>query len=108
MRGILATQISEGTDMKTFHGACGKHWWQAGERTSHCSGCHHTFISLAIFDAHQRGGECTPPEEVDYQGGPLETFLDKTGALIWYSPSAREAARKRFRGSDSGQMPSRN
>ncbi|HEX6382227.1 MAG TPA: hypothetical protein VF180_13360 [Acidimicrobiia bacterium] len=41
------------------HGACGMSWTGAG--TSHCSGCHETFTSLAAFDRHRRNFRCIPP-----------------------------------------------
>lgn len=35
------------------HGRCGARWRQSGNRTGHCSGCHHNFDGLTAFDRHQ-------------------------------------------------------
>jgi hypothetical protein len=55
----------------TRHGQCGAVWWQSGNRTGHCSGCHRTFDGLGAFDRHHRGGECLDPAGVTNEAGEL-------------------------------------
>lgn len=45
---------------RASHGACGKTWEQAGNKSGHCSGCHETFYGLTAFDAHRKHGVCLP------------------------------------------------
>lgn len=55
----------------TVHGECGKSWKQRGNRTGHCSGCHHTFEGQSLFDAHRKGGVCADPAGMVIAGEPL-------------------------------------
>lgn len=80
----------------TTHGACGRTWHQSGNRTSHCSGCHHTFASLTLFDAHRRDGACRSPLALIDHGTPLRVETRGQSDGVWYSPGARAAARARF------------
>ena len=65
-------------------GGCRQVWWQSGEYTSHCSGCHLTFTGLAAFDTHHRavdnakGFKCADPATmVDDDSSPrFETVSD--------------------------------
>ena len=50
------------------HGACGAVWWQSGNRTGHCSGCHRTFDGLGAFDRHRRDGACLDPRTLMVKG----------------------------------------
>ena len=70
----------------TTHG-CGARWHQAGNRTSHCAGCHRTFSSTSTFDAHRRDMRCVDPATLlDKAGAPkLKTFTDSEGCTIWRS-----------------------
>jgi hypothetical protein len=77
---------------KASHGACGKSWEQSGNRTSHCGGCHETFVSLSVFDAHRRDSKCLAPEDVKY----LKSGLAARADGIWYSPAAVAAAASHF------------
>jgi hypothetical protein len=86
--------------VKVSHGACGKSWEQSGNATSHCGGCHETFVSLSTFDAHRRGQRCNPPAEVKVAG----TFLEQREDGQWYSPGAVAGARERFRKKDSSAL----
>ncbi len=71
----------------TTHGACGKSWKQRGNRTGHCSGCHHTFEGITLFDLHRRGGVCADPRVMVVNDAPL-TFDPTHGDGAW---SARNA-----------------
>lgn len=82
--------------MLTTHGACGRAWWQSGNRTSHCGGCHETFASLTLFDRHRHGGVCADPATMTDLGQPLATETRGGGGPIWYSPAAREAVRDAY------------
>jgi len=79
--------------MLTTHGACGRTWWQSGNRTSHCGGCHETFASLALFDAHRRGGACADPRAMTDRDRPLAVETRNESGPVWYSPAARDAVR---------------
>ena len=89
--------------MKTLHGQCGKSWWQSGNRTSHCSGCHETFASLSLFDAHRRDGACLDPNHMTHAGKPLAVEFPRDLGPVWYSPAAREAMRDVFTEKGTGQ-----
>ena len=39
---------------RVTHGACGKSWNQAGNKSGHCSNCHETYYGTTAFDAHQK------------------------------------------------------
>lgn len=77
---------------RVTHGACGKTWDQVGDRTSHCGGCHETFVSLVLFDAHRQDGKCLDASTMQYRGGPLAQNDDG----VWWSPVSRDEARQRF------------
>jgi len=82
--------------MKTLHGQCGKSWWQSGNRTSHCSGCHETFASLSLFDAHRRDEACLDPNHMTHAGKPLAVESPHDLGPVWYSPATRESMRDIF------------
>lgn len=81
-----------GHTLNTSHGACGKSWHGAGDKTSHCGGCHATFATMAMFDFHRNivftdpqstPRACKDPATLTYHGHPLELGADD----IWFSPS---------------------
>ncbi|MFC8182425.1 hypothetical protein ACFULT_26435 [Rhodococcus sp. NPDC057297] len=52
-------QISTGKAGMAICPRCQKRW--GGMNTCHCTGCHTTFSGITAFDAHRRGGICSPP-----------------------------------------------
>jgi hypothetical protein len=82
----------------TSHAACGKSWKQRGNRTGHCSACHHTFEGITLFDMHRRGGVCADPAVMTVGGLPL-VFDGTHGDGAWSAdPSILNAA---FRGRET-------
>ena len=86
-------------------GGCDGIWWQSGEYTSHCTGCHRTFTSLGGFDAHHREADCRrgfvcadPATLTREDGRPMFELIDKPrfGATI--------AAYWRVTGSDTAPL----
>ena len=75
---------------RVTHGACGKAWQQAGNETSHCGGCHETFVSLGTFDAHRTKMRCNPPDLVLFRGH----HLFQRGDGQWFSPTAAATMRQ--------------
>jgi len=72
----------------TSHAACGKSWKQRGNRTGHCSGCHHTFEGITLFDLHRRGGVCADPATMTVGGLPL-IFDGTHGDGSWRPDTSR-------------------
>lgn len=76
------------------HAECKKTW--TGSTAAHCSGCHETYSSVALFDAHRVGygerGSCKPPGSIRYDGQRLR--LDQG---VWKPPEMPVAARQRLR-----------
>jgi hypothetical protein len=54
---------------------CGSVW--AGAERAHCTGCHHSFDDVALFDAHREHGHCQHPGEL---------HLIRTRNGIWLAP----------------------
>lgn len=84
-------------DTQAECGGCGATWY--GSRACHCAapGCHRTFATVGLFDAHRstRGGEhgsCLDPETLVIQTGPRAG--DRTAFLrdgMWRGPEMTEA-----------------
>lgn len=72
-----------------------------GVTTAHCAadGCHQTFASVALFDAHRsqdgERGACIPPAEVQGRNGEQRLFFR---AGMWRGPEMTEVERERMRG----------
>lgn len=61
---------------------CGARWKQVGNSTSHCSGCHETFTSLAGFDAHFHGVSCVEPALVTRSTGEAMFVAEPGGPQV--------------------------
>lgn len=75
---------------------CGKVYKLRGNKTGHCTRCHHTFHGLSAFDQHQRVlsppdprvySECLDPAEMRQKDGRL-TFEQRlepeaTDGFVW-------------------------
>jgi hypothetical protein len=53
-------------------GSCSATW--TGTSVCHCAGCHHTFVSSTLFDAHRtqlgERGVCRRPADLTLTSGP--------------------------------------
>ena len=72
-------------------GGCDNHW--TGISRCHCSRCHLTFSGIGLFDAHQRGGQCIDPAEMDVKGDPLRLLNG-----VWSGPELPAEALAKMRG----------
>ena len=78
---------------------CDATW--TGLSVAHCAaaGCHETFASPALFDAHRSAegerGACIPPAEVQGRTGGQRLFF-RDG--MWRGPELSEEERERLRG----------
>lgn len=77
---------------------CESRWGGLGR--AHCSACHRTFSSVALFDRHRSSvgehGECLNPEEIVHtRTGDVVMFL-RNG--IWSGPEQSEELKARLWG----------
>lgn len=64
---------------------CGRKW--TGYSQAHCRGCHRTFSSVSVFDAHNPGGVCGDPPSINSKKKPTGFMLvDSTFGPIWTRP----------------------
>lgn len=75
--------------MNTCNG-CTATW--TAQNAAHCSVCHHTFSTVALFDAHRHGGRCLHPLWVLTKSGEKRMQF-RNG--MWRGPEMTEEQKAR-------------
>lgn len=64
-----------------------------GLSVAHCGGCHETFATVGLFDAHRVDGHCVHPFEVRTRGGEPRLFF-RDG--MWRGPELTDEQRAKL------------